>query len=61
MNSGEEITQNLERIIESITRYELYDGLKNRALNVCMDIFGDLGKFMKEMNETQERIFKDLA
>ena len=48
-------------MIESITKYELFDNPKSRALNVCMDIYGDVGKFLKDMDDEQEGIFKDLA
>lgn len=44
---GEDVTESLELIVASLTKFELYDNLKMRTLNICYDIYGDLGRFIK--------------
>ena len=56
-----DITESLEYIIYSITQYELFDVVKLKALDLCMDMYGDLGKLMREINENQDQLWKNLA
>lgn len=56
-----DITESLEYIIYSITQYELFDIIKTRALNICLDIYGELGKFMREITENQDNLWKSIT
>ena len=31
----------------SMTKFDMFEMLKARSLNICMDIYSDLGKFLK--------------
>ena len=44
-----------------MTKYQLYSNLKNRALNICVDIYGDLGKFIVNISQIKDQIFKDMS
>lgn len=55
------ITESLEFLHFSITRYEIFDLIKNRIINICIDSYGDLGKFLRKVNEYQDEIFKSLT
>ena len=54
------ITENLEFLFYCLTEFEMYDLVKSRALNVCIDIYGDLGKMLKELSDHQDKIFKNV-
>ena len=41
-----------------ITKFDMYEILKVRCVNLCMDIYADLGKFLKNVLEDQDRLFK---
>ena len=41
-----------------ITKFDMYEMLKVRCVNLCMDIYADLGKFLKNVLEDQDRLFK---
>ena len=43
------------------TKYEVYELVKIRTLNLCMDIYSDLGKFMKSIFDEEEKLFKLIA
>lgn len=45
----------------AMTKHEMYDILKARTINLCTDIYGDLGKCIKTILEEQDHIFKTLA
>jgi hypothetical protein len=36
----------------------MYEIIKSRALNICMDIHGDLGKFLKYVLDEEDKLFK---
>jgi hypothetical protein len=39
----------------------MYELLKARCLNICMDIYGDVGRFLKSVMEDEDRLFKGVA
>ena len=43
----EDITENLELILYHLADFEMNGVVKDRALNVTIDIYGDLGKVIK--------------
>lgn len=40
------------------TKFSMYDLLKTRALDICMDIYSDLGRFIKNIFEEEDTLFK---
>lgn len=40
------------------TKYDIYDTIRNRYINIAMDIYGDLGKMIKEVWDFQLGIFE---
>ena len=38
----------------------MYEIIKNKAINICMDIYGDLGKFIYDISNYQDSIMKNL-
>lgn len=38
----------------------MYEIIKNKAINICMDIYGDLGKFIYDVSNYQDSIMKNL-
>ena len=45
--SKERATESLELLMLNMTKFDMYEMLKARSLNLCMDIFSDVGKFVK--------------
>ena len=39
----------------------MFELLKIRTVNICMDIYSDLGKLLKHILDEEERIFKHVA
>lgn len=44
-----------------ITKFDMLEMIKVRCLNLCMDIYNDLGKFLKTVLDDQDRLFKLLS
>ena len=44
-----------------MTKFDMFELLKTRAMNICMDIYGDLGKMLKQILEEEDRLFKYVA
>ena len=40
------------------TKFEMYELLKVRGVNLCMDIYNDLGKFLRAILEEEDKLFK---
>lgn len=36
----------------------MYELLKARCVNLCMDIYSDIGKFMKGVLDDEDKLFK---
>lgn len=49
--SKEKATESLEFIMLYMTKFDMYDLLKTRALNICQDIYSDVGKLVKNVLE----------
>jgi hypothetical protein len=43
------------------TKFDMFEMLKTRAVNICMDIYSDVGKLLKSILDEQERLFKHVA
>jgi hypothetical protein len=39
----------------------MFEQIKQRALNICMDIYSDLGKFLKKILEEQDNLFQAVS
>ena len=57
--SKERATESLENIMLYMTKFDMYEMLKVRCLNICMDIYSDVGKFLKTC--TYQRVLTDEA
>ena len=44
-----------------ITKFDMFELLKIRTINICMDIYSDLGKLLKHILDEEERLFKHVA
>lgn len=44
-----------------ITKFDMFELLKIRSLNICMDIYSDVGKLLKAIMEEEDRLFKQVA
>lgn len=40
------------------TKFDMFELIKVRCLNLCMDIYSDVGKFLKSVLDDQDRLFK---
>lgn len=40
------------------TKFDMFELIKVRCLNLCMDIYSDVGKFLKAVLDDQDRLFK---
>lgn len=40
------------------TKFDMYEMLKIRCINLCQDIYSDVGKFLKSVLDNQDRLFK---
>ena len=40
------------------TKFDMFEMLKVRCLNLCMDIYSDVGKFLKTVFDDQDKLFK---
>ena len=54
-------TESLESIMVYMTKFDMYELLKIRTVNICMDIYSDLGKMLKSILEEEDRLFKYVA
>jgi hypothetical protein len=54
-------TESLESIMLFTTKFEMFELLKTRAMNICMDIYADLGKMLKQILDEEDRLFKYVA
>jgi len=59
--SKERATESLENIMLYTTKFEMYEILKARCLNICMDIYSDVGRFLKSVLEDEDKLFKNVA
>ena len=59
--SKERATESLELLMLNMTKFDMYEMLKARSLNLCMDIFSDVGKFVKLVFEKQDKLFKQVS
>ena len=60
-NNRDRATESLENIMLYITKFDMFELLKVRAVNICMDIYSDLGKMLKSILDEQDRLFKNTA
>lgn len=44
-----------------MTKFDMYEMLKIRCLNICMDIYSDVGKFLKTVMDDQDKLFKHVS
>jgi|JI6StandDraft_1071083.scaffolds.fasta_scaffold1794601_1 hypothetical protein len=47
--SKEKATDSFEMIMLYTTKFDMYELLKVRAVNICMDIYSDIGKMLKNV------------
>ncbi len=44
-----------------MTKFDMFELLKVRAINICMDIYSDIGKLLKYILDEQDRLFKQVS
>ena len=54
-------TETLESIMLYLTKFNMFELLKVRAVNICMDIYADLGKSLKNILDEEESLFKNIS
>ena len=45
----------------SMAKYEMFDIIQTKAMNLCQDVHGDLGDFMLKLYTEQMDLFKSLS
>lgn len=40
------------------TKFDMFEMIKARCLNLCQDVYSDVGKFLKAVLDDQDRLFK---
>ena len=43
------------------TKFYMFELLKIRCINICQDIYSDVGKFLKSVLDDQDRLFKSVS
>lgn len=60
-SSKERATESLEKVMLYLTKFDMFEVLKMKTLNLAYDIQNDLGKFLRLVLEDQDRLFKAVA